>query len=101
MSPIIMGFYLKSKLEKAENGSLTILQQSPKPLTNGALYMIYVILTFLGLSVIGTLITFYNYLCNGRKETNSPNSVQNKNYDIRKGSNKEDAKKSSDTTSDS
>ncbi|GFU13148.1 nose resistant to fluoxetine protein 6 [Nephila pilipes] len=61
----------------------------------------YVILAFLGLSVIGTLITFYNYLCNGRKETNSPNSVQNKNYDIRKGSNKEDAKKSSDTTSDS
>ncbi|GFU20402.1 hypothetical protein NPIL_444771, partial [Nephila pilipes] len=85
----------------AENGSLTIEQQLPKPLTNEALYMIYVILAFVGLSVIGTLITLYDYFQNGHKETNCPSDVAYKKQDITNDTNTKYVQKPCATTSDS
>ncbi|GFU13151.1 o-acyltransferase like protein [Nephila pilipes] len=99
--PVKTAFFLRHKLEAVENGSLTIEHQLQKPLTKEALYMIYVILTFVGLSVIGTLITLYDYFQNEHKETNCPSDAAYKKQDTANGTNTEYVQKPCATTSDS
>ncbi|GFT50450.1 hypothetical protein NPIL_371321, partial [Nephila pilipes] len=59
------------------------------------------ILAFVGLSVIGTLITLYDYFQNGYKETNYPSDVAYKKQDITNDTNTKYVQKPCATTSDS
>ncbi|GFU16051.1 nose resistant to fluoxetine protein 6, partial [Nephila pilipes] len=100
-SLIMMGYHIKRKLEAVENGSVTIQQSPPNPLTNEALYMIFVILAFVVLAAVGTLLTIYDYFCKECKEKNYSNGILKKKDAAQNGYHVEDQQISFDTPSDS
>ncbi|GFS75356.1 nose resistant to fluoxetine protein 6 [Nephila pilipes] len=62
--------HLKS-LHSVEDTSLASLQKIPRKLTTEAFLMIYVILIFAALSIIGTLLSLYERLCKENENSNS------------------------------
>ncbi|GFY67923.1 uncharacterized protein TNIN_401911 [Trichonephila inaurata madagascariensis] len=49
----------------------SLVQKSPRRLTTEALYTIYVMVTFVTLSLLGTLLTLYEHLCKAKENNNN------------------------------
>ncbi|PRD30034.1 UNVERIFIED_CONTAM: hypothetical protein NCL1_27604 [Trichonephila clavipes] len=48
-----------------------LVQRSPRQLTTEAIYTIYVMVTFVTLSLLGTLLTLYEHLCKAKENNNN------------------------------